>query len=323
MNIGKYVILAICGLYSILWGEDFAKSFLRIPPDAVSRAIGGFNQAYSIGAVDLFINPALLSQHTQRELQFSNIIDLLSNQYASLAFSMPLGEGDHIGVGLVGRLNPNPQENGTNGVNIRNYDHYQFAMVVGYSRNLFPFSIGTNIKYFQMGYDGGELYNTASAFGLDLGAHYLNEAFRVGFIYQTPFEIQWNDNKREPMPGRMGLGLAWTPSYVSENFLRILLSADRFANEPFQMNFGIILTPVLNKLGLKNFSLRSGVGNFDLDSHSQTSVLDNLIDSAPILTIGAGLGIDTGADWGINLDYCFQVKEYITNQHIITTRISF
>lgn len=321
---GKYVIFVLCSFYSIAIGEDFAKSFLRISPDAVSRSIGGFNQAYSIGAIDLFINPALLSQHTKKELQFSNIIDLLSNQYASFAFSTPLGNTGHVGFGLVGRMNSNLPENGTKGVNIRNYNHYQFAMIIGYSRNLSPFSIGMNIKYFRLGYDEGEFYKAASAVGLDLGIHYiLSKAFSIGFNYQTPVKLRWDNNARQPAPGRMGLGITWMPSYISDNFLRILLSSDQFVNEPIQINFGIILTPVMNKLGLKSFTLRSGIGNFDLDSHDKTSVLDNLTDSAPVLTIGAGLGIDTGTDWGINLDYCFQVKEYITNQHIITTRIRF
>ncbi len=321
----KYLMLGVCCLISIAFGEDFAKSFLRVPPDAVSRSIGGFNQAYSIGAVDLFINPALLSQHTRKELQFSNIIDLKSNQYASFALSLPVGNNNNIGVGLVGRLNPTPEDqNGSEIVKIRNYNDYQFAIVLGYSRTLYPFSIGANLKYYRMGYDAGKFYNTSRATGIGLGFYYtLNKALRIGFIFQNSFKLNWENDYSESNPGRVGLGVVWNPTYVSENFIKFLFSIDRFENEPVQMNIGIVLSPLLDRFGVKDFSIRAGMGNFNPENQNRPTVYDKIIDTAPIISIGAGVGISTASNLGISLDYCFQIKEYISNQHIITTRLRF
>ncbi|MHA2284191.1 MAG: hypothetical protein ACXAC5_25410, partial [Promethearchaeota archaeon] len=68
MNRFKIILLAFLSIVNITHGDVFTESFFRLPPDAVSRSVGGSNSAFSIGAVDLFINPALLSQHTKREL---------------------------------------------------------------------------------------------------------------------------------------------------------------------------------------------------------------------------------------------------------------
>lgn len=200
---------------NIAAGEVHSEAFLRVPPDAVSRSIAGASLAYPIGAVDLFVNPALLSQHRRQELQFSNMIDLLSTRYLSSAYSVAIGERHAIGVGLA----------------------------------------GLNV--------------------------------------------------------------------VAEDFFLFLFSLDRYENEPVQMNAGVVVTPVTNQLSLKNFSLRAGLGNFDPGAQTENNISDYLRDSAPTFSIGAGLGMNMGTNWEIDLDYCFQIIEFITNQHIITTRIRF
>jgi hypothetical protein len=324
MKAVSLLILLLFSIGDIVIADVYDKTFFRIAPDAVSRSIGGPNQAYSIGAVDLFINPALLSQHSRRELQFSNMIDLLSNRYMSVAYSTHINHRDRIGIGLIGLDNSTPGDSKNKNVPIKESQQYQYGLIIGYSRNLFPFSLGVSIKYFRMRDDLGERWETASALGVDLGFRYiLNPALSVGFIYQSPFYLQWENDIHEKVSGKIGMGIAWTPAIVSENFLQILLSADRFENESLQANVGVVITPVTDKLGLKNFSLRAGMGNFDLKSRGGSAIPDYLRDSASTFTVGAGLGIDTGGSWGLDLDYCFQIVEYITSKHIITTRISF
>lgn len=309
---------------NILIAEIYSEPFLRLPSDAVSRSVGGPNPAYPIGAVDLLINPALLSQHTQKELQFSNMIDLLSKQYLSIAYSTSINNRDYIGIGLTALDNSPVQAPTIRNAQIRETQRYQFGLIVAYARRFFPFSLGISMKYYRIGVDRDERLETASALGVDLGFSYpVNKALSFGFIYQSPFFLRWKEGVREKAPGKIGIGLAWTPSFISENFFQILLGADRYQGEPFQVNAGVAITPVTDRLGLKNFSLRAGLGNFDLDTRSNNSIADYLSDSAPTFTIGAGLGINTGLNWGVSLDYCFQIEEYITNRHIITTRLRF
>lgn len=317
-------IILLCGFGNIVLANIYTESFLRLSPDAVSRSLGGPNPAYSIGAVDLFINPALLSQHSLKELQFSNTIDLLSNRYMSIAYSTPVKGRDNIGIGLLGLDTSPVQESIPGNVRIRKTQHYQFGLIVAYARSLFPFSLGASIKYFRIGAERDERLETASALGVELGFRYAaTETLSFGLIYQSPFYLGWEEGVREKAPGKIGMGLAWTPDFISENFFQILLSTDRYQDEPFQVNAGVAITPVTKRLGLKNFSLRAGMGNFDLDTRSDNSIANYLTDSAPTFTIGAGLGIDTGLNRGISLDYCFQIEEYITNRHIITTRLRF
>ncbi|MCK6619699.1 MAG: hypothetical protein HUU32_04660 [Calditrichaceae bacterium] len=321
------ISILICLLFGIgntLVAGVYDGAFFRIPSDAVSRSVGGPNPAYPIGAVDLLINPALLSRHTQKELQFSNMIDLLSKQYISFAFSAPLNNKNHIGIGVTGLDNSTPGESKSKNVRRKESQQYQFGLIIGYSRNLFPFSLGASIKYFRMRDDRGERWKSTSALGYELGFSYaINPALSAGFIYQSPFYLQWKNGILVKASGKIGMGIAWTPAVISENFLQILLSADRFDNEPLQANVGVVVTPITDKLGLKDFSLRGGIGNFDLKSWGGNAIPNYLRDSASTFTVGAGLGLDTAGNWGIDLDYCFQLVEYITNSHIITTRIRF
>ncbi len=324
MNLGTQIILEVFIFFTLSFGDDFTKTFLRVPLDAVSRSIGGSNQAYPIGAIDLFINPALLGQHQQNQLQFSNIINLLSTEYGSVAFSAPVGKKDHIGVGFIGRLNSIASESQTATVKLKEYGHYQFVGVAGYSHSFDPFVIGVNLKYFQMGYDGGQYYMTGNGVSVNAGLFYsLNQFVQIGFTMESPFKIYWNDDYRESAPGRIGLGVAWSPAPKSNDFIRFLLSVERFANEPIQTNLGIVLKPLINNLGLRDFRMRAGLGNITSDLQQPRDILDLATDSAPAVTVGMGIGFNAGATWQVKIDYCFQIIEFVSNQHIVTTRISF
>lgn len=309
---------------NIAAGEVHSEAFLRVPPDAVSRSIAGANLAYSIGAVDLFVNPALLSQHRGRDLQFSNMIDLLSTRYLSSAYSVAIGERNAIGIGLAG-LNDVPVGRDSNKrVKKKKSDDYQFGIFLAYARSIPPFSIGATMKYFRLRHLRDQTPINAAASGFNLGFYYIaSRTLSLGFIYQSPVYIKWENGESRLAPGSMGAGVAWAPGVVSEDFFLFLFSLDRYENEPVQMNAGVVITPVTNQLNLKNFSLRAGLGNFDPGAQTENNISDYLRDSAPTFSIGAGLGMNMGTNWEIDLDYCFQIIEFITNQHIITTRIRF
>lgn len=320
---GLFLASLIC-LYSIAAGKDFSDTFLRLSPDAISRSIGGPNQAYSVGAADIFINPALLNQHAGRELQFSSIIHSDFFQYVNGAFSLPLTRADHIGVGLLWANVPGIQEFGVDGLNTSEYDNYQFAVLVGYSRNLSPFSVGANLKYLRLGFSNSESGSTANAVGFDVGLHYIfKKILKFGFIFQNSFDIEWENQVRSAIPWRMGLAVAWRPTFFSKDFLEVLSGLERLEGEPLQMNIGMIITLFQNKTGLHDLNVRVGYGNYELTSQKQTSDFEDLTEWERNFRVGVGLHIGISKNFDLGVDYCFQIEKDLDNQHIITTSLSF
>jgi hypothetical protein len=252
------------------------------------------------------------------------MINLLSRQYMSIAYSIPITNRESIGIGLIGLDNSLVEQKTHKNVRIKKSLGYQIGLIIAYSRNIFPVSIGASIRYVGLGEKHEETFDDISSFGLDLGFSYIiNSTLRVGLIYQSPFDIKWNNYPDEFIPGRMGISAVWMPAYFTEQLLQFLLSLDRYENEMPQMNYGIVITAIHDKFGMKKFEIRAGLGNFELELKNENSLSDYLNDSAPTVTIGAGFGINTGLDWVVHLDYCFQIQEYINSKHIVTTRIAF
>jgi long-subunit fatty acid transport protein len=260
MNTIILLMMAVVWLFSIAFAEDYATTFLRVSPDAISRSIGGPNQAYLVGAADIFINPALMSQHNQKRLQFSSIIESDLLQYVNSTFSMPLYKVDHIGVGILWMNIPDIQEIYDNHLYAGEFDSYQFVIAVGYSRNISQFSVGSTIKYLRIGFSSKEINNPSNSLGVDFGLHYtFKKMFRFGFIYQNFFEINRKNTNSDLSPRKIGVGVSLEPPFVSKDFLKVLLSLYQIEDEPVQMNIVLILTPITNKVGLNSFSVRAGM----------------------------------------------------------------
>ena len=324
MKTVKMLMLALVVLYNIVLAKDFADTFLRLSPDAVSRSIGGPNQAYSVGAADIFINPALLSEHAGRELQFSSIVHSDFFQYVNGAFSMPITGKDHIGVGLLWANIPDARDFGIDGFNAGEFDNYQFAAIVGYARDLSPFSIGVNIKYLRVGFNSSETDNNGGALGFDAGLHYtLKKVFKFGFIYQSSFDIKWNNEARSAIPQRMAFGADWAPFLFSKNFIHLLAGLEQLEAEPLQMNVGMIFTFFQSRTGLHDLNVRLGYGNYELTSQNRTGGFENLTEWERNFRVGLGLHMAFSKSFDLGLDYCFQIEKDLDNQHIITTSLSF
>lgn len=324
MKTALSLIMALLCLQAGVFGKDYASTFLRLSPDAISRSIGGPNQANSVGADDIFINPALLSKHAGRELQFSSIIHSDFFQYVNGAFSLPITRADHVGFGLLWANVPDIQEFEIDGLNTGDYDNYQFAILVGYSRSLSLFSIGANIKYLQLGFSNSEPENIANAVGFDIGVHYIiRKTLKFGFIFQNVFDIEWESKDRRSIPRRIGLAAAWAPTLFAKDFLQILSGLMQLEAEPLQLNIGMIVTLFQNKTGLHDLNVRFGYGNYELTSPSQTSDFENLTEWERNFRVGVGLHMGFSKNLDLGLDYCFQIEKDLDNQHIITTSLSF
>ena len=325
MKVVKYLMMLVLTVFNnITQAKDFADTFLRLSPDAISRSIGGPNQAYSVGAADIFINPALLTKHAGRAMQFSNIVQSDFLQYINGAFAMPVTGKDHIGIGLLWANIPDIQDFGVDGFNAGEFDNYQFVAIAGYARNLSPFSIGANIKYLQLGFNSSETDNVGGALAFDAGLHYtLKKVFKFGFVFQNAIDIKWNNEGRSVIPRRMAFGAAWAPSLFSKNFIHVLTSLEQLESEPLQMNVGMILTFFQSKTGLHDLNLRLGYGNYELASQNQLSDFENLTEWERNFRVGLGMHMGFSRSFDLGVDYCFQIEKDLDNQHIITTSFSF
>jgi hypothetical protein len=305
------------------FGEDFTRLFLHLPPDAVSQSIGGANPAYAIGAVDIFFNPALLSEHLSKSMQFSNIIDLRGLQYSSIALAMSLSERNFIGIGLENQLNSDPPKSDRENVAITLIEPTQYALFLAYARNFNSWSVGTTFQYYQMRYRRNSIAISDKIVMINLGGYYaLSPDFQAGFTVQMPVWAEEIPPKIAPS-GKLAFGVLWKP-FISEQFpIQMALSVNRRDNSPLKLSGGVIYTPAVNALKGSSISFRAGIGDLEFNGQTAPKQTVNSLEEPPFFTIGAGFGFDTSEKWGINIDYCFQVKEYISNKHIVTTRIRF
>ena len=118
--------------------------------------------------------------------------------------------------------------------------------------------------------------------------------------------------------------MAWTPTFFSKDFLKILSGIEQFETEQLQLNLGMVMTLFQNKsTGLHDLNIRLGYGNYDLTASKKNNEFDQLTEWERDFRVGAGLhlGIDKKFDLGI--DYCFQIDKDLDNQHIVTTSLRF
>ncbi len=324
MNTGKYIIIALACLFTFSFAGDFAKTFLRVPPDAASRSIGGANLALPIGAFDLFVNPALLIEKQQKELQFSNLIDINANRYFSAALSIPVSSQSQLGVGLVSRNFSDQVLLRQDNLTIREKIDSQFGVVVSYARKFRKVSLGVSSKYFNWQNSSNTYGQGGTAIGLDFGGVYqVSPGLGVGATYQQVLQFRSESSPGSFPKGLLSIGVAWSPVYLPRNYLKLLFSVNQFRGESRRLNAGVMFTPVAQKGNLLNFTLRAGAGNFSLTGNSDFSALPFEPDEIRRFTVGAGIGVRAAAGLKIIFDYCYQIQEYVSRQHIITTRIQF
>ncbi len=299
-------------------------AFLQIQPDAVSQALGSANQAYSVGAADVFVNPALLSQHQQVSLQFTNIVDWNLYYYLSTAFVMPLNLNNMIGVGLIGISVPDVTEYDANGMELGEIFNYQAAVYFSYARKFYPFTLGFTVKYVQMNFSGTDFDNLGRGIGFELGMHYIiNQSFALGFNYRNDFEVYWKDSYTDHSPRSLSMGLSFIPQWVRPGFVKVLVGFDQMHNYPMRFNGGMELSLVENPEGLRQFAIRGGMGNLNIETRDLNVPPEMLVDSEQLFTAGAGLTFGRENGFQFSLNYAFKYFRILNHQHVITTQFKF
>lgn len=305
--------------------KDFQSvTHLPISTDAVSHATGGANPAFSVGSADLFINPALLGLHDRRELQFSNSVDLVSHRFISLAYAFPLSPGDHLAIGLQGLTRPGhgiyrSQEN-----RIINLDDYRLVALVGYSRNLSRLSLGASLQYGREEIYRRSRYFISNWIKMNLGLWYrMKSSFRIGITWYNVGHLDGGKASLRSSAANIRVGLYYAfPSEKSER-VELLFSLNGDDRDVVRANAGLVVTPLTNPMGFPTFKIRAGLGNVRFGNRQPPSDWESFLLDRPTLSLGAGIGINLSDDWQLEIDYCFQVIEYVSDQHSISTRLTF
>ena len=318
-----YALIVILWYPGFVFGDDLTKSFLSLSPDAISQSVGGANPAFAVGAVDVFTNPALLSLHRQKSIQFSNMINSRNYHFSSVAFEMSLSNRSFAGVGLKGQLNQEAPQSKRNNVSITLIEPSQFALYLAFAHKFNALSFGITLQYYQIQYQRGDVNLSGKLALVNFGGYYaINSNIQVGLTVKTPIRMQEKLLKTTPAE-KYSFGVLWLPAIGKQFPFKIVLGVNRMNESPLKLNGGLIFTPMANTVTESMFSFRAGVGELGVNLQTAPDKRIHSFENTTFFTIGAGFGFNTGESWGINLDYCYQVKEYISNQHIITTRIRF
>ena len=134
MKTALYLIVALLVIDKNGLGKDHVTTFSSVSPNAISRSIGGPNPAYSVGASNIFINPALLGKLPEKQFQISNVVHSGFLQYIIGALSIPVSGDDDIGLGMFWASLPDAQEFNQGGFLGGTSDNYRLGVMFGYSR---------------------------------------------------------------------------------------------------------------------------------------------------------------------------------------------
>ncbi|RMD90132.1 MAG: hypothetical protein D6813_09570 [Calditrichaeota bacterium] len=327
MKLVKWItICVLIGFNNFVTADGGGQALQQISPDALTQALGNANQAYSVGASDLFVNPALLATHTKRSIQFSNInaIDWDIMQFVSFSIGFPLGAYGTLGVGAVGVNVPDIKEYTSTGQFLGNFSNFQSLFYLGFAKKFSLVSLGLNLKYYYSGFRGNTFEDNGSGWGMELGLYYIAHSnFKIGFNFQNSYQVQWGNNYQEEVPKRMQIGFRWSPPPFHTDFIELLFGFEQIQEEPIRLRSGIILTPIKNALGLHKFQLYGGIGNLPLEQRNTRLNISDYRDGEQILSAGGSIEISLSSSILVQLSYSYSYRYILNNQHNISTYIWF
>ncbi|RMG66874.1 MAG: hypothetical protein D6715_05875 [Calditrichaeota bacterium] len=304
----------------MLYGTGLAQStaaFLRVVPDAAGAGLGGASQALPLGATDLFTNPALLDLNRGSvQVALSNLIEYNLFQYGALAVSFPLGQMGTAGVGLVGLNYPDLARYDQVGQLMGTFNQYNVALLLAFSRQMLPFSVGAGLRVVQMGFGGLEGGNTGRGFSLDLGFYFTpRQSLKMGLSLHTGYAISWRGGYQEAVPRQLQLGFLWQPPLLGQRLIGFVWGIDQVRDEPARLNAGVRLGFGFNQAGQPALAFFGGMNRLPLETRNQAIELGQLTSAERIYTAGAQLRIGS-----VRVSYAAWLHSRLPLRHLLTTK---
>ena len=122
---------------------------------------------------------------------------------------------------------------------------------------------------------------------------------------------------------RYSAGISWIPPFEMLRNMNLLFTMEYADGQPVRINSGVVLTLLQNLETLKKFNIRAGLGNYGPGKQKYTESFEIYLLNKPVLSVGAGVEIKMHKKLSLEIDYCFQLVEYVNNQHSFTTRLLF
>lgn len=290
--------------------------------NAISHAIGGPSPAYSIGAGDVFINPALLTQQRFPEIQFSNNLDLAARQMVNIALSYPISSGDYLALGIQNVVQSGLQHYNSLENRTRSFDDSYFSVQMGYAREFSSLAVGAALQLSRASIYQNENIHSDSEFHVILGFIYpLNSDIVFGstWYHSLPFGTQELQKKRAD--SRWLAGLSYAPTLFFNKAAEIIVGLAWDPIQKFKSMAGLAIRPISTFYGLERLKLRLGLSN--IGNFAQREKPMRGVFLRPTFSVGTGIEFPLSEKRILGLDYCVQVVEYVNNVHSITTRIRF
>ncbi|NOX37031.1 MAG: hypothetical protein GXO78_05785 [Calditrichaeota bacterium] len=297
---------------------------LELSPDASSLALAGATQALPSGALDIFINPALIEQDGGLRLALSNFVEYRNYQYMALGVTFPFRKYGTMGVGILGLHVPGIQQYDALGMYLGEFSHYNAAVFLSFARKILPWRFGVNLKFLRSGFLGLSKNRAGNGVGMDLGVHYaVYPGVQLGVVYRLAFRVFWGDGYSETIPKSLNLALYWSPKLLGSRFLGSVLGIQQVKGEPAKLNLGIRLAPFRDENKLERLVIYGGMGTVNIETRNLQIDLADYSRAEGVYSTGITLKVGTPGAFVFVLDYCFWWHRVLGNRHLLTTKLEF
>ncbi len=292
--------------------------------DGFAQAIGGPNEAFSTGATDVFINPALMGRAKNAEIQFANLINGHDVQFFSTAMVLPLSETQFLGVGVFGLDVPVSEQYNGREYSLQYDNTFSFNVNLSYAYRFRDFSLGASVEYAssQLFPRNNMIRGTEIESSIGLYSE-VNPALKLGMMLRMR-------NARSTLGSpalQWGGSLVWQPFTELGDRLQLLFSLRKDSGRRSDLSYAVVINPVpkklLNARGIKSLTFRGGTANNNVVFFNIPGRRSGFYNENNAGLVGVGLGLNPIYKIELGINYCYQFNELPQSITLITTRFSF
>ncbi len=309
----------------LLWVVQPAAQTRDLPFfDGFAQAIGGPNEAFSTGAADLFINPALMGRAGSTEIQFANLINGHDIRFFSTAMIWPFSEKQSLGVGVFGLDVPVGEEYNGREYSLQYDNTFFFNVNLSYARRFQDFTLGASVEYVSSQLfpgnnmvRGRDWEGSVGLYSEPAPAIKMGMIFRIHSTSSLPGSLAW----------QWGGSLVWQPFADLDDRLQLLLSIRKESGRRTDFSYAMVLNPVsrkvLNAMGIKYLTVRGGTSDNNVVFLNIPGRRSGFYNENNTALVGVGLGLNPIYKIELGINYCYPFDELSQSITLITTRFSF
>ena len=311
--------------FSFVFAQAETRSVRRPSFNEFSQAIGGPNKAFYSGAADIFANPALMGQTSKATIQFSNQVNGKNLRFFSTALVLPLRNNQYLGLGLFGLNVPVGEFYDGERYSLRYDDNYSLSFNFSYAYKFNSFTLGSSLEYSSYQLLPDDFSRRQSVWDASIGIYReLSSNLKLGFLLKGTIAETKIPGISQSSAIEWGGSVVWTPI---TNRTEVLLSLEKNNFQSFDFKYALIFKPfkpkILNKIGIKSFSLRSGSANNNVGFLNLPDKGYGFFSGKDKNLFGTELKLMPIYDITFGVNFCFPFNDLPNNITLLTTHISF